>query len=237
MENDRKSKLLYLAAIVLSLQPLFFSYSRGAYLAVFCAILVYGVLKTRKLLLVILLIVTLWQVILPTSVVERISMTETDSGELESSAAVRLTLWDNAVKMFYEYPVFGSGFKGFTIAYIKEHWSDTHNFYLKTLCEQGIIGIILLFLILAAAFRSGWRLFKSGTTPFQKGLGYGFLGCVIAHIITNLFGDRFSYYEMGSYFWIFWGAVDRGLLIAKTAEQHAVAQETIPALEESQLTA
>jgi len=183
--------------------------------------MVYGILKHRRLLIAGVLVLVLWQVVLPSSVVERIQMTETDTGALESSAAVRLNLWNNAINMFEQYPLFGSGFKGFTLAYKEERWSDTHNFYLKTLAEQGIIGVSLLAIILLAAIRSGWRLFKAGNTPFQKGLGYGFLGCVIAHIVTNMFGDRWSYYEMGSYFWIFWGIVDRGILITKASKGQA----------------
>ena len=221
LEKDKKRKLLYLATAASCLHPLFFSYSRGAYLAAFSVVMVYGILKHRRLLIAGVLVLVLWQVVLPSSVVERIQMTETDTGALESSAAVRLNLWNNAINMFEQYPLFGSGFKGFTLAYKEERWSDTHNFYLKTLAEQGIIGVSLLAIILLAAIRSGWRLFKAGNTPFQKGLGYGFLGCVIAHIVTNMFGDRWSYYEMGSYFWIFWGIVDRGILITKASKGQA----------------
>jgi O-antigen ligase len=119
--------------------------------------------------------------------------------------------------MFKQYPKFGSGFNGFSIAHANEHWSDTHNFYLKTLCEQGIIGCFLLLLVLVGALRSGWKLFRIGGTAFQRGLGLGFFGCVIAHIVTNIFGDRFSYFEMGAYFWVFWGLVDRGMLMAREA--------------------
>jgi hypothetical protein len=45
---------------------------------------------------------------------------------------------------------------------------------------------------------------------------------VVAHTVTNLFGDRWSYYEMGSYFWMFWGVVDRGFALAQTANKEPV---------------
>ena len=73
----------------------------------------------------------------------------------------------------------------------------------------------LFVIVLVVAFRSGWRLWKAGKEGFEKGLGLGFMGCVLACASTNLFGDRWSYVEMGSYFWVFWGLVDRGILMAQ----------------------
>ena len=226
IDKDKKRRILYLLTLGFSLSPLFFTYSRGAYLAAFFTFLIYGIIKERRLLIVAVIIILAWQVLLPSSVVERIQMTETQGGELESSAAARLTLWNDAVNMFHAYPVFGSGFKGFTLAHLREHWSDVHNFYLKTLCEQGIIGITLLAIVFLCALRSGWKLYRSGNSSFQKGLGLGFIGCTMAHMVTNIFGDRFSYAEIGTYFWIFWGIVDRGILIVEDVKENGNLQET-----------
>jgi hypothetical protein len=73
----------------------------------------------------------------------------------------------------------------------------------------------LLALVFFMALRSGQRLFRRGVTPFQKGLGFGFLGCAVAFIITNMFGDRWSYFALGDYFWIVWGLVDSEILMSE----------------------
>jgi hypothetical protein len=73
-----------------------------------------------------------------------------------------------------------------------------------------------LLLIFYRAFWSGWRLYKIGNTPFDKGLGFGFLGATIAIIFANMFGERWSYFVVNGYFWIFWGLVDRGILISQS---------------------
>lgn len=218
-------KLLFLATVMFSLHPLFFAYSRGAYMAAFGVVIFYGLIKKRSLLILVFAMLLAWQTILPASVTERIMMTETEGGELENSAAVRLKLWEDALNLFYENPLFGAGFDGFTLAHKGEHWSDTHNFYLKTLSEQGIAGIIFLTLIFIMAFRSGWRLYNIGKTTFYHGLGFGFMGSVIAIMITNIFGDRFSYFMLGSYFWIFWGLVDRGILISQDSSSQQEKKE------------
>jgi O-antigen ligase len=123
-------------------------------------------------------------------------------------------LWDHAFRLFEEHPVIGIGFGGYEFTIREGRWTDTHNYYLKMLAEQGIIGFGLLILTLFLASRSGWRLLKAGKNGFDRGLGLGFMGCIVAAATTNLFGDRWSYFEMGSYFWVFWGLVDRAVLMS-----------------------
>jgi O-antigen ligase len=214
-DKSKWRRLLFLATVVFGLHPLFFSYSRGAYLAAIGVLVFFGLVKKRSLLILALILFISWQALLPSSVVDRIKMTRGRSGGLESSAAVRLDLWNHAVKLFEKNPIFGVGFGGFEFTVPKKiEFKDTHNLYLKVLSEQGIIGLSLLLLVFFMALNSGQRLFKTGRTPFQKGLGFGFLGCTVAFIITNIFGDRWSYFVLGDYFWITWGLVDREILMS-----------------------
>ena len=218
-----KRKTLYLVSFLFCLHPLFFSYSRGAYLGVFAVFLFFGVIKNRSLLFVLLVVVLGWQILLPSSVVDRISGTETEDGQLESSANTRLKLWDQAGQVIAVSPLFGSGWNSFgytipdseklTVGVVK--LTDPHNYYVKTLCDFGAIGLLLLVMLFMKAFRSGYRLYKIGNSEFQKGLGFAFMGTVLACMITNMFGDRFSFFVMGSYFWILWGLVEKGLAITQ----------------------
>lgn len=217
-DADKKRKILYLVTLLFGLHPLFFSYSRGAYFAVLAVLLVYGILKKRSLLILCTVLFLSWQFILPTSVVDRISMTQSAGGEIEESAALRLNLWDHALDLFKDNPVFGIGFGGFGFTVPPGTLTDTHNFYIKTLSEQGMIGIVLLLIIFAVALRSGWRLYRSAQNSFHKGLGFGFAGYVLASMIANFFGDRWSYFSLGAYFWILWGLIDRCLLNKKTEQ-------------------
>jgi putative inorganic carbon (HCO3(-)) transporter len=213
LDDNRWRKILFLVAVLFSLHPLFFSYSRGAYMAALSVLVFFGLVKKRSLLILVIVLLVAWKTLLPSSVVERISMTQGEEGQIEESAALRLDLWDLSLKLFKEHPLIGSGFGGFEFTFpMGGRYKDTHNYYLKMLAEQGIIGFGLWLTTLFMAFRSGWKLFREGKNGFEKGLGLGFMGCVVACVITNLFGDRWSYYEMGSYFWIFWGLVDRSIL-------------------------
>ncbi|HYA27263.1 MAG TPA: O-antigen ligase family protein [Acidobacteriota bacterium] len=219
-DDDKKRRLLYLAAVLFSIHPLFFSYSRGAYAAAFVALVFLGLVKKRSLLILATVIIVSWQTLLPVTVTERISMTESSSGNLEASAAHRIELWEEAKAIFENNPIFGIGFGGFGLTVPPdETLTDTHSFYMRTLSEQGIIGIGLFLILLARAFGSGWRLYRTGQTPFYKGMGLGFVACIVAASVSNLFGDRWSYFVLGGYLFVFWGLVDRAILNLNAAPE------------------
>ena len=232
-EKDRKLRLLYAAACLFGLHPLFFSYSRGVYMAAVATITMFGLLKQRSLLVLVAVLAITWQTLLPPSVVDRITMTEGENGQLEHSAGGRLLLWERALGMFKENPVFGVGYSGYSFSSGGEYLAngeelqsgqDVHSFYLRTLSETGVVGITLFLFLLLKAFFSGWRLWRIGLTPFQQGLGFGFMGCVLAMAVTNAFGDRWSYFTLGSYFWIVWAMVDRSALTAAAPAPAAALQ-------------
>lgn len=62
-----------------------------------------------------------------------------DKGDFSSG---RLFLWERAIDVFKEHPLFGTGMH--TYWYYSGTGMDPHNTYLETLCEQGIIGFVLL---------------------------------------------------------------------------------------------
>nr|NQU90877.1 hypothetical protein [Bacteroidota bacterium] len=87
--KDKVLKWLSLANIIVGLHPLFFSYSRGAYLAALASFGFCGSLRKKSWLIILAIFLFSWQVFLPASVTDRIEMTETESGELEESADLR----------------------------------------------------------------------------------------------------------------------------------------------------
>lgn len=214
-EKERYWWWLLTSAFFFSLHPLLFSYSRGAYIAALAVLLCYGLLQKRVLLVAGLVFLLAWNTILPVSVVDRINMTQNENGEFESSAASRLDLWNRSIDLFGQNPVFGLGFSGFQLKLAGEPLTDTHNFFLKTLVESGIVGLVFLFIILIRALGSGWCLYTKGKTDFQRGLGLGFLGCSVSMVLTNIFGDRWSYFPIGSFFWVLWGFTDRSIMNAE----------------------
>jgi|SRR5882672_4501391 len=227
-DKHKYRKWLYLGAAVFSTWTLFFTYSRGAYAAALALVTVYGLVKKRSLLVFIAALVFTWQMILPATVVERVTMTESDTGQIEDSAAMRLVLWEHALALFQDNGIFGIGFNGFGYTVPQGSLTDTHNFYLKTAAEQGVIGLVALAAVLLGALSSGWRLLRSGQSDFHRALGLGFFGCTVAVIVSNVFGDRWSYFMLGGYFWVFWGLVDRARQLAQSRQPSTVPDSATP---------
>ncbi len=127
-----------------------------------------------------------------------------------------------AYNIFKEKPFFGIGYGGYSLTVggrtirdgdVLLPKQDVHSIYMRLLCEQGVIGFGFFLLILFRALRSGLQLFRISEQSFHKALGLGFMACVLAMAVSNLFGDRWSYFVLGGYFWISWGLVDRAILL------------------------
>lgn len=199
-----------------------FLYSRAAYMAVTFALLGYASIRKKQLILPLLLLIILWQIVLPTNVVKRIQETETAENTLDPSSQKRLVVWGEAMELFRKSPLIGTGFATIAYAGLSFGFIDTHNVYVKILAEQGIVGLILFLMLLWHSMRSGWSLYKEADSRFLKGLGLGFTLCVVATIVNNFFGDRWTHLQLGAYYWVFLGLVVRGLEIARSRQTSEV---------------
>ena len=209
-----------MTVLVSGLYCLLFAFSRGAYLGILSGMLTVGVVKRRKYLLFVALIVLTWQTVMPTSVQQRIMMTTSGSGSghFDSSSEERLTLWRDALDMFKRNPVTGTGFNTYEYMHRVGPYQDTHNYYLKTLAETGLLGMGIFLILLKTLLSAGWNLQKSTGDPFYSALGVGFTAAVICAIVINFFGDRWSYQQVDGYLWILFGLVVRSLLNIREAE-------------------
>lgn len=212
--KEIKYRPLFLFLIISNFFLVLFLFSRGAYLAFLIAWCFISI--NRKPLWIIPVVITLlfWQSILPDEVINRITFSEVE-GALDESAAKRLVLWEQSINYFINNPILGIGFNVFQHQGL--HY-DTHNIYLRTATEQGIIGIFFLEAIFILSFTRGWLLYRHTDDPFFKGLGIGFCTCVLSMMVVNIFGDRWTHIPLNAFFWVFLGMVERGhFLVSSTA--------------------
>jgi len=200
-------KMVFLGLILLNFYCLLFMYSRAAYAATFVGLFLLFAVKNKKLLIPLFLVLIFWQVALPEKARERIMETRNRYGEYDESAARRLSIWDHAIQIFQENPLAGIGYGSFRTLGL--NLGDTHNIYMKIAAEQGIIGLSIMGILLISFFREGYTLYKKGEDDESKGLGLGFAIAVIVLIINNIFGDRWTYYELAAYFWVYAALVVR----------------------------
>lgn len=211
--KNRKIKLLGYGLVGITLFGTMYSFSRGAYAAVLFAVLILGLLKDRKLLIVLGVFLVTWQAVVPTAVRERVTMTTNENGTLEASAQSRVDLWEESWNSIIHSPIVGNGYATFIYAKHVHGLDDTHNWYVLVMVEQGIIGLVLALVLFAQLFGASFRLFRKATDPLFRGLGLGLFLTMSTTLVANCFGDRWTYLEIGGLLFVLFGAAVRALYL------------------------
>ncbi len=225
----RKIRLATYGLVAATLFACMYCFSRAAYLAVVVCVLLLGLLKDRKLLIIGAVFLVTWQAIVPTSVTERVKMTHAEDGRLEASAQERVDLWTNAEETILHYPLFGAGFASFQFGEHVDNLKDTHNWYVKVLVETGVVGFLFAAALLQQMFAIAIRLFRRASDPLFGGLGLGLLICLTCLVITNMFGDRWTYLEINGLLWVIIGAALRADQLTQQASPVTVDDHNVRA--------
>ncbi|MBS0431181.1 MAG: O-antigen ligase family protein [Proteobacteria bacterium] len=180
------------------------AYSRTAYVAILLGAAVILLLwRGRwKMVIPVALAIAIVPPFLPHSVSERFDSTHVEGAQVDESTDMRYAFWRVAINEWQKHPIFGTG--NYTFAAISPYNMDTHNLYMRTLAEEGTIGIVILVGLFLSMLRAAWRTFRD-CAPGGVGyaLGLGMLGTWPALAVSNFWGDRFTYVQMIGYFWVF----------------------------------
>ena len=201
-------RLMFVGGMLMMLMGVLYGYSRTAYISLILGMLTVALLwRGRwKMAIPLLILGMIGPALLPPSVVERFDSTSVEEGQRDESTEMRFEYWKIAWRNFKDHPIAGTGFQTFKT--LNPYHMDTHNFYLRTLTEAGVIGAIVLLGLLIAVVRAASRqLLRSRSGTWQYGLALGLIGAWVAMICSNIFGDRFTYYPVIAYFWLYVGLV------------------------------
>ncbi len=156
--KNSPSKLLCRICLLLGVGGIFFSFSRGAYLAVAAIAIVMCIANIRRMIPISMVVMAV-VLLLPESIYARL-------GSMGNASDVAITerfeLWGIAMDMFSEAPLLGHGIGvGETLERLSGMGFNAphlHNVFLQFLVEGGVVGLILLFLLLWKLFRIGFDL-------------------------------------------------------------------------------
>jgi len=199
-------KMMFVGGIACMLLGVLYAYSRTAYVALILALVVIVVAwRGRwKLVLPLMLAAAIVPPLLPPSVVQRFDSTTVEEGERDESTELRFEFWQIAWDNFVAHPVVGTGFQSFRHPEINPHRMDTHNVYLRTLSEGGVVGAVILLGLLLSILRTARReLAASVSGTWRYALALGLVGAWMGLVCGNIFGDRFTYYPVIAYFWTY----------------------------------
>lgn len=222
LEQEKKRKYFLMACVAMNIYSLLYGFSRGAYLASMIGFVVFCWYNSKIRLLfaglaIIFALLTAGVDVFPKSVTERFNSSFVEKEELDDSVQVRLILWSVAMDKFQSSPLVGVGFGNFKK--MNEYGLDTHNYYIKLLCEGGLVSFFAFIFFIGAAFKSGIRLLKVSENIYSQKLAICFLACMTSLIIGNYFGDRFTHYPLISYFYVYLAMVMKSLEWSEREQQ------------------
>lgn len=179
------------------------TYSRTSYVTILLGASVIVLLWRGRLKLAVpvLLAFLIVPPLLPHSVTQRFDDTHVEGKQVDESTELRYVYWGVAWKEFLHHPLTGIGYGTFNAA--SPYGRDTHNFYLREMAEKGLPGILITLGLLFSMGRIGWRTYRdSPPGSLAYALGLGLCGAWPALLVTNFWGDRFTYTQMIGYYWV-----------------------------------
>ncbi len=216
-------KLCYLFAAVVLGTCLIFTWSRGAWLGLLIAMMIFLLMYSKKFLVAGLfgiLAVPFLPFVLPESVLNRFL----SIGNLgDTSTSYRVHIWEGTVSMLRDHflggigvgtGVFGEVYPRYSLNGI-ETAPHAHNLYLQILTEVGILGF-LIFVIFLLSFAKRNFTFYAKPLPTQARIMAAALFCGILAILAQGMTDHIWYnYRV---FLVFWLQIGLCAALCKTTE-------------------
>jgi putative inorganic carbon (HCO3(-)) transporter len=217
-------RALLIMGITCMVLGVLWAYSRTSYVTILLGAAVILLLWRGRMKLAVpaLLALLIVPPLLPHSVTERFDSTHVDGKQVDESTDMRYVFWGVAWKEFTQHPLTGIGYGTFSTA--NPYGMDAHNFFVRELAEKGLPGFIITIGLFLSMAKVCWRTFRdSPPGSFAYALGLGMCGAWPALVVTNIWGDRFTYTVMIGYYWVLLG-------LCLKAREFAVAERTAAAI-------
>lgn len=208
-------RMLALGGLLILAAAILFTYSRQSY---FIALLAMALIALRRSIFIAAFCALVFAIALPylpSGASERVQETQQvgDYGqdEVDDSTASRWDIWSGGVQMWTEHP-FGIGanrFKGLIGDYSNYPGKDAHNYFVLTLAEAGLQGLLALLLLVFALWRLSGRLVREASDHEGLALALGFRVAVIAMALGNIYGSPFSEGTVMGIFWALAAILER----------------------------
>jgi len=201
--KKRVPNLIALILFLFFLSLLVLTYTRGAWIVFIFTLLIISVLRYNYLLPILFGSVLLSYLAI-TPIQTRIN--DLVNVDEYSSIRWRLDMWEDGIKIAKEKPILGYG-TGVADIIIeerrgKEYGSpDPHNDYLKILLENGIIGLVSYFTLIASILLKLYYSFKKSKMPKFKSMIIVMMALTMA-FYTMSFGDNII--RNTALQWIYW---------------------------------
>ena len=191
------------------------TYSRGAWIGFLVGLIIIAAYKTSRsskrvrislVLLIIVLAIGIF-FLLPSTIKGRIESV----GTIEGSGLVRLRLWQEALGIINDFPLFGSGLNTYMDVSLRysipgggEGMFYAHNSYLQMVAEIGLVGLVCFLWILVRFFRLEFRALLLRDSPLW-GYSLGLLAGISAFLVHGFLDCNLYSLRLATLFWFMLG--------------------------------
>ncbi len=201
-----KKSIIFLLVCVMAI-CLVLTYSRGCYLGLIFAACVYVILLNFKFILLFIAGLLSMPFVLPKSVINRF----TSIGNMEdTSTSYRVSIWVACVEMIkkYWYMPLGQGEVAFNKIYPLYAQREvgaphSHNLFLQTIIETGIVGIICFVILIFKVFQYLFSGLKKVVSFSDKVYLIGFISGLSGYMVQSVFDNTWYNYRVVLIFWMF----------------------------------
>jgi O-antigen ligase len=200
-----KTDLVWPVLWSLGLVGMFLSLSRGAWMGIVAAAVVYVLLAANKKMVLGFLalgIIVAGIVAITPNLRYRVLLPFYG----EKSAVARLSLWHTAGTEIADNPILGKGVNGFSENWDQynkdgglEHYNFPHNIFLNFWIDAGLLGLVSVLLILIAASVQGIKQWRTGRTNV---VALGIVLFVVAMVVHGLIDIPYFKNDLALAFWL-----------------------------------
>lgn len=204
ISEDKRAKRFYRVSILFMLLGLFFTLSRGAWLAFAFAIFIFIIIYNPKLIMPFIFLGGVF-ILSGGTMSQRLLFMLSPSYMAKSSKAGRLYRWSVGIDKWKRNKFLGLGLGRFGGAVAMNNQLAPFyldNYYLKTLTEMGIYGILGLAFVIIAFIIFSARIIKAQRDDKKKILAIGLFSGAIGVLAQNFVENIFEVPAMAIYVWI-----------------------------------
>lgn len=196
---------LWVLASILTL-CLVLTYSRGAWIAFAVSMIILGIIKKGKFLLLIMAAAVVVYFLTPSAVKMHANTI------FYKSEPGRISLWKEAFQIIEDFPVSGCGINTYAVCAPNYRITDgggcyPHNCYLQMAAETGILGLSAFLYFIFRLFKISFAALRNMKDRFYDAVLSGLLMGLLGFLIHSFFDTDIYALQLGAFMWVIMGLV------------------------------
>ncbi len=214
--KTRAKRAMYFAACCIMGLCMIYTFSRGGWLGLMFAAVVFLVLIDRRFIFLILLGGVVLVLFSPETITARFSSIGNMS---DTSTSYRVSIWMGTLKMLKDYWItgIGPGTEAFNMVYPAYSYNTisaphSHNLYLQIICDTGVLGVIVFLILVIVFIRMCCHALSHETDRTMRMLQAGILSGVLGFLLQSM--TDYSFYNYRVMF-LFWAYLALGIIVCR----------------------